>query len=100
VLPQIPLTLTNAIIVTAAVSRRRFPKELHPVNERNLGSKPQDYRDAELFLVLLSRPRRERQARSPPNRPCALETRRRQIAGRLFPAIPSGDSKTGGRRRL
>jgi SulP family sulfate permease len=32
VLPQIPLTLTNAIIVTAAV----FPKELHPVNERNL----------------------------------------------------------------
>jgi MFS superfamily sulfate permease-like transporter len=36
VLPQIPLTLTNAIIVTAAVSRRLFPKELHPVNERNL----------------------------------------------------------------
>jgi SulP family sulfate permease len=36
VLPQIPLTLTNAIIVTAAVSRLLFPKELHPVNERNL----------------------------------------------------------------
>jgi sulfate permease, SulP family len=36
VLPQIPLTLTNAIIVTAAVSRQFFPKELHPVNERNL----------------------------------------------------------------
>jgi sulfate permease, SulP family len=36
VLPQIPLTLTNAIIVTAAVTRQLFPKELHPVNERNL----------------------------------------------------------------
>ena len=36
VLPQVPLTLTNAIIVTAAVSRQLFPKELHPVNERNL----------------------------------------------------------------
>ena len=36
VLPQIPLTLTNAIIVTAAVSRQFFPKELHPVSERNL----------------------------------------------------------------
>lgn len=36
VLPQIPLTLTNAIIVTAAVSRQFFPNELHPVNERNL----------------------------------------------------------------
>ena len=36
VLPQIPLTLTNAIIVTAAVSRQLFPGELHPVNERNL----------------------------------------------------------------
>jgi len=36
VLPQIPLTLTNAIIVTAAVSRQLFPRELHPVNERNL----------------------------------------------------------------
>jgi SulP family sulfate permease len=36
VLPQIPLTLTNAIIVTAAVTRRLFPRELHPVNERNL----------------------------------------------------------------
>jgi predicted benzoate:H+ symporter BenE len=36
VVPQVPLTLTNAIIVTAAVSRQLFPKELHPVNERNL----------------------------------------------------------------
>lgn len=36
VLPQIPLTLTNAIIVTAAVSRQLFPTEVHPVNERNL----------------------------------------------------------------
>lgn len=36
VLPQIPLTLTNAIIVTAAVSRQLFPSEQHPVNERNL----------------------------------------------------------------
>jgi sulfate permease, SulP family len=36
VLPQIPLTLTNAIIVTAAVSRQLFPREQHPVNERNL----------------------------------------------------------------
>ena len=36
VLPQIPLTLTNAIIVTAAVSRQLFPDELHAVNERNL----------------------------------------------------------------
>jgi SulP family sulfate permease len=36
VLPQIPLTLTNAIIVTAAVSRQLFPREMHPVNERNL----------------------------------------------------------------
>jgi len=36
VLPQIPLTLTNAIIVTAAVSRQLFPREIHPVNERNL----------------------------------------------------------------
>lgn len=36
VLPQIPLTLTNAIIVTAAVSRQLFPAELHAVNERNL----------------------------------------------------------------
>jgi len=33
VLPQIPLTLT---IVTAAVSRQLFPREVHPVNERNL----------------------------------------------------------------
>jgi predicted benzoate:H+ symporter BenE len=36
VLPQIPLPLTNAIIVTAAVSRQLFPTELHPVSERNL----------------------------------------------------------------
>jgi SulP family sulfate permease len=36
VLPQTPLTLTNAIITTAAVSRQFFPKELHPVTERNL----------------------------------------------------------------
>ncbi|MDE3075439.1 MAG: putative sulfate/molybdate transporter [Chloroflexota bacterium] len=36
VLPQVPLTLTNAIIVTAAVTRQLFPKEVHPVNERNL----------------------------------------------------------------
>jgi len=36
VLPQIPLTLTNAIIVTAALSRHLFPREQHPVNERNL----------------------------------------------------------------
>src|SRR3546814_10930215 len=36
VLPQIPLTLTNAIIVTAAVTRQLFPRELHPVKERNL----------------------------------------------------------------
>lgn len=36
VLPQIPLTLTNAIIVTAAVSRQLFPGEALAVNERNL----------------------------------------------------------------
>ena len=36
VLPQIPLTLTNAIIVTAAVSRQLFPNNCHRVNERNL----------------------------------------------------------------
>jgi sulfate permease, SulP family len=36
VLPQIPLTLTNAIIVTAAVSRQLFPNEVNPVTERNL----------------------------------------------------------------
>jgi predicted benzoate:H+ symporter BenE len=35
VLPQIPLTLTNAIIVAAAVSRQLFPDEPR-VNERNL----------------------------------------------------------------
>jgi len=36
VLPQIPLTFTNAIIITAAVSRQLFPDELHHVTERNL----------------------------------------------------------------
>ncbi|HJU17757.1 MAG TPA: putative sulfate/molybdate transporter [Stellaceae bacterium] len=36
VLPQIPLTLTNAIIVTTAVTRQLFPHQAHPVNERNL----------------------------------------------------------------
>jgi predicted benzoate:H+ symporter BenE len=36
VLPQIPLTLTNAIIVTAAVTHQLFPKDVHHVNERNL----------------------------------------------------------------
>ncbi len=36
VLPQIPLTLTNAIIVTTAVTRQLFPRELPPVSERNL----------------------------------------------------------------
>ena len=35
VLPQIPLTLTNATIVTAAVSRQLFPREVIQVNERN-----------------------------------------------------------------
>ena len=36
VLPQIPLTLTNAIIVTAAVSRQLFPDQAPRVTERNL----------------------------------------------------------------
>jgi SulP family sulfate permease len=36
VLPQIPLTLTNAIIVTAAVTKQLFPKEFHQASERNL----------------------------------------------------------------
>ena len=36
VLPQIPLTLTNAIIVTAAVSRQLFPDRSDRVTERNL----------------------------------------------------------------
>lgn len=36
VVPQIPLTLTNAIIVTAAVTHELFPKEQHHVTERNL----------------------------------------------------------------
>ena len=36
VLPQIPLTLTNAIIVTAAVSRQLFPERADAVTERRL----------------------------------------------------------------
>ncbi len=36
VLPQIPLTLTNAIIVTAAVSRQMFPEGPHRADERTL----------------------------------------------------------------
>ncbi len=36
VLPQIPLTLTNAVIVTAAVSRQLFPDQSQRVTERNL----------------------------------------------------------------
>lgn len=36
VLPQIPLTLTNAIIVTAAVARQLFPEKGQRANERNL----------------------------------------------------------------
>lgn len=36
VLPQIPLTLTNAIIITAAVTHQLFPKEEHHVTERSL----------------------------------------------------------------
>lgn len=36
VLPQIPLTLTNAIIVTAAVSRQLFGDEARHASERNL----------------------------------------------------------------
>jgi SulP family sulfate permease len=36
VLPQIPLTLTNAIIVTAAVSRQLFGEEARHVSERHL----------------------------------------------------------------
>lgn len=35
-LPQLPLTLTNAIIVTAALAKQLFPKEAHAVTERNL----------------------------------------------------------------
>jgi predicted benzoate:H+ symporter BenE len=35
-LPQIPLTLTNAVIVTAAVTRRLLPERAHRVTERNL----------------------------------------------------------------
>jgi len=36
VLPQIPLTLTNAVIVTAALSRDLFPRQSARVTERNL----------------------------------------------------------------
>jgi SulP family sulfate permease len=36
VLPQIPLTLTNAIIVTTALTRQLFPGGAPAVNERNL----------------------------------------------------------------
>ncbi len=36
VLPQIPLTLTNAIIVTAALAVQLFPKEEHGVTVRSL----------------------------------------------------------------
>ena len=36
VLPQIPLTLTNAIIVTAAVSRQMFPERADAITERKL----------------------------------------------------------------
>jgi hypothetical protein len=36
VVPQLPLTLTNAIIVTAVVTRQLFPKEQHHVSERTL----------------------------------------------------------------
>lgn len=34
--PQLPLTLTNAVIVTAALTRQLFPREVHRVNETNL----------------------------------------------------------------
>jgi predicted benzoate:H+ symporter BenE len=36
VIPQIPLTLTNAVIVTAAVSRQLLPQRAQRVTERNL----------------------------------------------------------------
>lgn len=36
-LPQIPLTLANAVVVTAALARHYFPNELHGVDERRLG---------------------------------------------------------------
>lgn len=35
-LPQIPLTLANAIIVAAVVTRRLYPREVLPASERNL----------------------------------------------------------------
>jgi len=34
--PQLPLTLTNAVIVTAALTRQLFPREVHRVNETTL----------------------------------------------------------------
>jgi len=34
--PQLPLTLTNAVIVTAALTRQLFPREVHRVNETAL----------------------------------------------------------------
>ncbi|MBI2957660.1 MAG: hypothetical protein HYY32_02335, partial [Chloroflexi bacterium] len=36
VLPQVPLTLTNAIIVTAALAKQYFPREEHHATVRNL----------------------------------------------------------------
>jgi MFS superfamily sulfate permease-like transporter len=36
VLPQLPLTLTNAVIVTASLSRDLFPEQAHRATERNL----------------------------------------------------------------
>src|SRR5262249_50833498 len=36
VIPQIPLTLTNAVIVTAAVTRQLLPQRAERVTERNL----------------------------------------------------------------
>jgi predicted benzoate:H+ symporter BenE len=35
-LPQIPLTITNAVIVSAAVARQLYPREVLPVSERAL----------------------------------------------------------------
>lgn len=34
--PQLPLTITNAVIVTAALTRQLFPREIHRVTETNL----------------------------------------------------------------
>lgn len=36
VLPQLGLTLVNAILAAAAVARQLFPREVHAANERNL----------------------------------------------------------------